>query len=306
VKFAFIAGQKSDGRGETVRLMCKWLNVSRSGFYASIRRSPSRRSLANEKLKLEVRAVHAGSRRRYGAPRVHAELKANGKICGHNQVARLMREQGLRGKKSRRFKVTTMSSHDKPVLPNLLARRFGNSNRKMNSAWVGDITYLSTREGWLYLAALIDLSSRRVVGWSLASSLEETLTMRALQMALATREIGHGREMLHHSDRGSQYASRDYRSTLERNGIQPSMSRKGDCWDNAVAESFFATLKKELVNDAAWQTREEARASLFEYIEVWYNRERRHSSIDYLSPADYEAKCEMNCKMQTLPHEVAA
>lgn len=289
MKFAFIARQRSESRSETVRLMCNWLEVSRSGFYAAIRRSPSQRSLSHQKLKLEIRAVHSISRRRYGAPRVHAELKARGETCGHNQVARLMREEGLKGKKARRFKVTTMSGHDKPVAPNLLARRFDHSNRKMNSAWVGDITYLPTREGWLYLSALIDLSSRRVVGWSLGSSLEEALTMRALKMALTTRELRSRTEMLHHSDRGSQYASTEYQSTLNSHGITPSMSRKGDCWDNAVAESFFSTLKAELVADAKWESRSQARREVIEYLN-WYNFDRRHSTLGYLAPAEYEMK----------------
>jgi putative transposase len=289
VKIAFIARQRSERASETVRLMCRWLGVSRSGFYAATRRSPSKRSVSNQKLKLEIRAVHAGSRRRYGAPRVHAELKANGMTCGHNQVARLMREEGLKGKKARRFKVTTMSRHNKAVAPNLLARSFDISKRKMNSAWAGDITYLPTRDGWLYLAALIDLSSRRVVGWSLASSLEETLTMRALQMALATREIRYRTEILHHSDRGSQYASTAYQFALNSHGITPSMSRKGDCWDNAVAESFFATLKAELVADAKWESKSQARREVIEYL-TWYNFNRRHSTLGYLAPAEYEMK----------------
>lgn len=214
---------------------------------------------------------------------MHAELKANGETCGHNQVARLMREEGLKGKKARRFKTTTMSSHNKVVAPNLLGRSFGISDRKMNSAWAGDITYLPTREGWLYLAALIDLSSRRVVGWSLASSLEESLTMRTLEMALATREIHFRAEMLHHSDRGSQYASAEYQSALNSHGITPSMSRKGNCWDNAVAESFFATLKAELVVDAKWESRSQARREVTKYLN-WYNFDRRHSTLGYLSP----------------------
>ena len=289
MKFAFIARQRSEYPSETVRLMCKWLEVSRSGFYAAIRRSPSRRALSHQKLKLEIRAVHAISRRRYGAPRVHAELKARGETCGHNQVAKLMKEEGLRGKKARRFRVTTMSNHNKAVAPNLLARSFEISSRKMNSAWAGDITYLPTREGWLYLAALIDLSSRRVVGWSLGSSLEEALTMRALKMALATREIRCAAAMLHHSDRGSQYASLAYQSTLNSHGITPSMSRKGDCWDNAVAESFFATLKAELVADAKWESRSQAKREVTEYL-TWYNFDRRHSTLGYLAPAEYEMK----------------
>lgn len=290
MKFAFIARQKNEAPSETVRLMCSWLNVSRSGFYAALRRSPSRRSMSDQKLKLEIRSVHASSRRRYGAPRIHAELKAHGETCGHNRVARLMRVEGLKGKKARRFKATTMSSHNKAVAPNLLARRFNISDqKKINSTWVGDITYLPTREGWLYLAGLIDLSSRRVVGWSVAQTLDESLTMRALQMALATRDIQDGGNVLHHSDRGSQYASKGYQAALHNHGITPSMSRKGDCWDNAVAESFFATLKAEMVADAKWESRSQAKREIIEYLN-WYNFVRRHSTLSYLTPAEYEKK----------------
>ena len=289
MKFAFIARQRRERPGETVRLMCIWLGVSRSGYYAALRRSPSKRSLSHQKLKLEIRAVHEISRRRYGAPRVHAELKSHGVSCGHNQVARLMREEGLRAKKSRRFKVTTNSSHHKAVAPNRLARSFDVYNRRMNTAWSADITYLPTREGWLYLAALIDLSSRRIVGWSVDSTLEDALTMRALSMALTTREIRKETGMLHHSDRGVQYASIDYQSALEAHGINPSMSRKGDCWDNAVSESFFATLKAELVADAKWESKSQAKREVIEYLN-WYNFDRRHSTLGYLSPAEYEKK----------------
>jgi transposase InsO family protein len=221
-----------------------------------------------------------------------------------------MHEGGIRAKQARKYRVTTTdSSHAHPIAPNVLDRQFSVSDIiAPNKMWVGDITYIPTAEGWLYLSVILDLFSRRVVGWSMKHAMDKSLTLDALRMALLQRAPGLG--VLHHSDRGSQYACGDYRELLEQHGMVCSMSRKGDCWDNAVAESFFATLKKELVNDAAWeglsQTREEARAALFEYIEVWYNRERRHSSIDYLSPADYEAKCEMNCKTQTLLHEAAA
>lgn len=294
MKFAFIARQRSDGPSETVRLMCSWLSVSRAGFYAALGRVPSKRSRSRQKLTLQIRAVHEKSRRRYGAPRVHGELRAQGETCGHNQVATLMRGEGLRGKKAKCFRVTTTSGHDKAVAPNLLARKFDISNRVMNSAWVGDITYLSTREGWLYLAALMDLSSRRIVGWSIASGLEESLTLRALGMAIATREIRDGNEILHHSDRGSQYASREYQSALRDRGITPSMSRKGDCWDNAVAESFFATLKTELASDAKWESRSQATREVAEYLN-WYNFSRRHSSLGYLTPAEYEKKMLQDC-----------
>ena len=289
MKFAFIARQRSERPSETVRLMCRWLGVSRSGFYVALRRSPSKRFLSHQKLKLEIRAVHEISRRRYGAPRVHAELKSHGVSCGHNQVARLMREEGLKAKKAHRFKVTTNSSHKKAVAPNRLARSFDVSNRQMNTAWSADITYLPTLEGWLYLAALIDLSSRRIVGWSIDSTLEDALTIRALRMALTTREVGKGAELLHHSDRGVQYASTEYQSLLSNHSITPSMSRIGDCWDNAVSESFFATLKAELVADAKWASKSQAKREVTEYLN-WYNFDRRHSTLGYLSPAEYEKK----------------
>jgi len=289
VKFAFIARERTEGSSETVRLMCRWLGVSRSGFYASHVRRPSKRSLANQRLKLEIRSVHEKSRRRYGAPRVHAELRHQGESCSKNRVARLMRDEGLKGKKAKAFRVTTLSNHKKPVVPNLLDRDFGIIDREMNTAWVADITYLATREGWLYLAALIDLSSRRVVGWSIDSSLEENLTMRALRMALISRKIRLGVRMLHHSDQGSQFVATDYRSTLNEHGIIQSMSRKGNCWDNAVAESFFATLKTELVTDARWESKSQAKREVVEYLN-WYNYNPRHSTLGYLTPAEYEMK----------------
>jgi len=233
---------------------------------------------------------------------MHRELKGQGICVSRKRVARVMREGGIRAKQARKYRVTTTdSSHAHPVAENVLNRKFSVTDIiAPNKVWVTDITYIPTAEGWLYLAVILDLFSRRVVGWSMKHTMERSLTLDALRMALLQRNPGLG--VLHHSDRGSQYACGDYRELLDQNGMMCSISRKGNCWDNTAAESFFATLKKELVNDAAWQTREEARASLFEYIEVWYNRERRHSSIDYLSPADYEA----NCVMQTLPHEVAA
>lgn len=289
MKFAFIARERTQRSSETVRLMCRWLGVSRSGFYASQVREPSKRSLLNQRLKLEIRAVHEKSRRRYGAPRVHAELKHQGESCGRNRVARIMRDEGLMGKKAKAFRVTTLSNHKKPVVANLLDRNFGIVDREMNTAWVADITYLSTREGWLYLATLIDLSSRRVVGWSIDSSLEEALTMRALRMALITRKIREGVEMLHHSDQGSQFVATDYQAVLGEHGITQSMSRRSNCWDNAVAESFFATLKTELVSDAKWESRSQAKREVIEYLN-WYNFNRRHSTLGYLTPAEHEMK----------------
>jgi putative transposase len=289
VKLAFIARQRKEGTSDSVRLMCEWLGVSRSGFYAASTRKPSRRWLANQTLKLQIRSVHERSRHRYGAPRVHAELRYQGMSCGHNRVARLMRDDGLRGAKRRCFKVTTLSGHKKAVSANILSRNFSTLNRELNTVWSADITYLRTREGWLYLAALIDLASRRVVGWSIDSMLGETLTLEALRMALATRQFGEGRSILHHSDRGAQYASGAYQAALAERGMTSSMSRKGDCWDNAVSESFFATLKTEVSSEASWQSRSQARREIAEYMN-WYNFSRRHSTLKYLTPAEYEMK----------------
>lgn len=288
MKYACIARHRREFQ---VRLMCRVLSVSVSGFYASLGRGPSERRLQDERLTAEIRLLHGRTRhyRTYGSPRVHRELKASGIAVGEKRVARVMREGGIRAKQARRFRVTTNSSHAHPVAPNVLERQFSIQQvSSPNRVWASDITYISTREGWLYLAVLLDLSSRRVVGWSMKHTLDKSLALDALRMGLSARRPQP--ELLHHSDRGSQYACADYRSLLEEHGMTCSMSRKGDCWDNAVAESFFATLKKELVHGSDWKTREEARAALFEFIEVWYNRQRRHSSLGYLSPAEYEAK----------------
>lgn len=286
MKYAFIHSQFG---GFKMRLMCQLLGVSRSGYYAWLKRGPSERSRANEALLVEIKGAHTRSRRTYGSPRVFKELKAQGLAVGENRVARLMRETGIRAKTYRRFRVTTNSKHAHPIAPNLLARRFSPSFAGVpNKVWASDITYIPTREGWLYLSAVLDLVSRRVVGWSMKESVGSSLATDALKMALLYRRPESG--MLHHSDRGIQYAATDFRRLLKSRRIECSMSRKGDCWDNAVTESFFATLKKELVRDSEWRTREEARADIFEWIEVWYNRQRRHSSIGYLSPAEYEKR----------------
>lgn len=288
MKFAFIAQQ--DKSEIPVRLMCEWMDVSPAGFYASLKRDPSRRARSNSRLKLEIRAVHTANGRRYGAIKIHRELKDQGISCGHNRVARLMREEGLRSKRIKRFRVTTQSDHREPVAANLLEREFKiSSQTELNHALVGDITYLPTREGWLYMSILIDLASRRIVGWHVSARLDQELVLQSLTMALRRRRhLGKG-PMLHHSDRGVQYASAIYQRTLAANGIQSSMSRKGNCWDNAVAESFFATLKTELVADAKWETRSEAKREVAEYIE-WYNHKRRHQTLGYLPPATYEIK----------------
>lgn len=272
-----------------VRLMCRVLSVSASGFYAWCERDPSLRSEANQRLKLHIRTVHRTTKKRYGAPKVHQELKAQGILCGKNRVARLMREDGLRSKRSRQFRVTTQSDHAQPVADNHVERRFAlEENRELDRVWAADITYVPTREGWLYLAVVLDLSSRRAIGWSIDRLLDRSLVVRAMTMALRQRRPPPG--VVHHSDRGSQYASTEYLNLLVANGMSSSMSRSGDCWDNAVAESFFATLKTELVVDAHWHTRRDTKAALVEFIEIWYNRQRRHQTLGYKTPVQYELK----------------
>jgi len=268
-----------------VGLMCEALGVSRSGYYDWESRAPSKRSVEDAALVPEIRRIHQASRSTYGSPRVHEELCARGKRHGRKRVARLMREVRLRARVKKRFRRTTDSNHPHPIAPNLLNRncRFDAPDR----ACVGDITYLWTGEGWLYLAALVDLFSRRVVGWSSSESLETDLALGALEMALGHRE---GEGVMHHTDRGCPYASKAYRERLDKGRMVPSMSRRANCWDNAVAESFFSTLKMELVYRTHWATRDEARLDVHEYIEVFYNRQRRHSSIGYLTPVEAERR----------------
>lgn len=283
MKYACIARHR---REYPVRLMCRLLAVSPAGFYAAQQRVPSARARRDQRLRLEIRTIHAASHQRYGAPKVHAELQAQGMRCGRKRVSRLMRADGLRAKRGRAYRVTTQSAHRFPLAANLLARRFGVEEQpRRDHAWVADITYLATREGWLYLAVLLDLASRRVVGWAADARLDQQLPLEALTMALAHRRPHPGG--LHHSDRGAQYASTAYRTLLEHHGLTASMSRAGNCWDNAVIESFFATLKTELAG-TVWPTRQAARRALFDYIEVWYNCQRRHASLGYRTPAEYE------------------
>jgi transposase InsO family protein len=283
VKFACIAEHL---RGLPVDVVCEVLEVSRSGYYAWRDRSPSRQSQRRTALAAKIGRVHAGHRGVYGSPRVWRALKAAGETVSQNTVAKVMRAVGLRGKVKRAFVPrTTDSAHAQPVAPNVLDRQF--TAESPNRKWVGDITYIPTDEGWLYLAGVIDLHSRRLVGWSMADHLQTDLVADALTMALARRRPPAG--LLHHSDRGVQYASDAYQSLLHDNQIQVSMSGKGDCWDNAVMESFWATLKTELVHHEHYATREEARRSIFEYIEVFYNRTRLHSSLGYVSPEAFEA-----------------
>jgi len=281
MRYAFIAAHIEEF---AMRLLCRVLKVSRSGYYTWRMRPESTRSMENRRLLARIKAVHKKSRRTYGSPRIHEALKAGGETCGRKRVERLMAENGIRAKQKRKFVATTDSKHALPVVENLLDRQF--DVIKPNTVWTADITYIPTDEGWLYLAGTMDLCSKTIVGWSMSESLERALVIDALKMAYRRRRPGEG--LIHHSDRGSQYASEDYRKLLESYGMQASMSRKGDCWDNAPMESFFGTLKKELVHHRRYRTREEARRDIFEYIEVFYNRERLHSSLGYLSPADYE------------------
>jgi transposase InsO family protein len=264
--------------------MCRVLGVSRSGFYAWRSREASAADERREELTAEVKAIGAEVKARYGSPRIHAELVDRGHECGVHFVARVMREAGIAAKTKRKFRRTTDSDHGLPVAENVLDRDFDPD--EPNTSWVADVTYIPTREGWLYLAVVEDLFSRMVVGWSMGESMESRLVVDALEMAIRRRRPGAG--LLAHSDRGSQYASEHYQRRLAEERIACSMSRRGDCWDNAPVESFFASLKKELVHDADYATRAEARASLFEYIEVFYNRVRRHSSLGYKSPVEYE------------------
>lgn len=279
-------------RGEfPLRLMCTAVDVSPAGFQAWRKRTtPSQRAIADELLMARIRGSFARSKETYGSPRVHADLKAEGVRIGRKRVARLMRAGGMRARRPKRWTRTTDSNHAQPIAPNVLARRFtvydGNGIRQLNHVWVGDITYLPTGEGWLYLATVVDLASRRCVGWAMRDTLETEIVTSALRMAVEQRRPSAG--LLFHSDRGVQYASDEFRQLLAAHRIQPSMSRKGDCWDNAVAESFFATLELELVARTRWRTRAEARRAVFAFIETWYNRERRHSTLGYRSPISYE------------------
>jgi transposase InsO family protein len=285
VRFAFVEAEKAEF---PITQSCAVLGVSRAGFYAWRTRPPTARVGADQRLAVEVAAIHAESQRRYGSPRVHRELRARKRHVGRKRVARLMRVQGLRARTPRRFRTTTDSRHTLPIAPNVLARRF--TAPAPNTVWVTDITYLWTLEGWLYLVVILDLFSRRVVGWAMSERMTRQLTLDALTMALTHRRPARG--LIHHSDRGSQYASGDYRRVLAAHGIVCSMSRRGDCWDNAVAESFFSTLKLELVYESAWRARAEARADIFEYLEVFYNGQRLHSSLGYLSPVAFERQYE--------------
>ena len=283
MRFVFI---QAHARIFHIATMCRVLEVSKAGYYAWRGRPLSERVKANRMLTEKIRAIHEQVQHRYGSPRVRMELKALGMPCGKHRVARLMREEGLAAKSTPAYRVTTQSAHAQPIAPNVLDRQFAlASNPLPDRVWAADITYIPTREGWLYLAVILDLASRRVVGWALRTRLQQELALAALRMALGHRGAHGG---IHHSDRGVQYASLAYQQVLGDAGFLPSMSRVGDCWDNAVVESFFATLTKELLVDGLFATRAEASRELFEFIEIWYNRQRRHSSLGYRTPVEFE------------------
>ena len=284
MRFAFI---QSHARLWRVTTMCRVLAVSRAGYYAWRARPLCERVKDDRVLTARIREIQARVKQRYGSPRVHQDLRALGFSCGKHRVARLMREAGLPAKSAPAFRpATTQSRHDEPVAPNVVNREFAlERNPEPDRTWAGDLTYIPTREGWLYLAVLLDLATRRVVGWALGTRVDQELTLAALRMALVHRGARGGR---HHSDRGVQYAARAYRRLLAAAGFTASMSRVGNCWDNAVVESFFATLTKELLADGVFATRAEASRAVFEFIEIWYNRQRRHSTLGYLTPVEYE------------------
>lgn len=265
--------------------MCRVLKLSRSGYYAWIKRKPSSRTQENEILSQEIQQIHQESRQTYGSPRIHAALVAKGFQVGRQRVVRLMEKLGICALRKRKFKATTDSEHDLPIAQNVLARDF--TTTEPDRAWVADMTYIWTTEGWLYLAVIIDLFSRRVVGWSMADHMRTALVLTALEAALGQR-VPSQTGLVFHSDRGSQYASSDYRDALLKADITCSMSRRANCWDNAVAESFFGTLKIELIYPRIFSTRAIARTIIAEWIEVFYNRQRLHSTLGYLAPAQFE------------------
>jgi len=281
MRFRFIHAEKAN---YPVRLMCRVLNVSTSGYYAYLEREPSSRQREDERLKVHIGAIHVRSRGTYGRQRVGQQLLREDVEVGKQRVARLMREMGLQGLPRKRFRRTTDSNHVRPVAPNVLNRQF--EAERPNQFWVTDITFIRTWEGWLYLAAILELFSRRVVGWAMHPHMRTELALEALHMALGRclPDVG----LVHHSDRGVQYAASSYQAALDENNIVCSMSRKGDCWDNAVSESFFGTLKTELINRRSWPTRREAKDAVVDYIEGFYNPHRLHSSLGYVSPIEFE------------------
>ena len=281
MRFCFI---DSSRKAYPLYLLCKVMEVSRSGYYSWRKRGKSTREKEREQLIPMVKAIHRKSRSTYGKRRIAEELQSKGIPCGEHKAGTLMKLAGVQAKQKKKFKATTDSNHTMPVSPNLLKRNFNVSHPNM--IWVGDITYIWTTEGWLYLAVVIDLYSRRIVGWSINKRMTRQLVINALLMAIWKRKPAPGQ--IFHSDRGSQYCSNDFQGLLKTYGFKSSMSRKGDCWDNAVAESFFGTLKLELIFWEKYKTRAQAKGSIVEYIEMFYNSQRRHSYLGYLTPMEFE------------------
>lgn len=284
MKYELVDAEKAN---YPIQVLCDVLGVSRSGFYASKKRAPSARASSDKVLVVEIAATHAKSQERYGSPRVHRALRKKGIRVGKKRVARLMQEKGIIGRQKRRFRRTTDSNHTSPIAPNVVARDF--EPAAPNLVWAGDVTYVATSEGWAYLAVLLDLFSRRVVGWAMSATNDTELALKALDCAVRSRHFVPA-GLVHHTDRGSPYASDDYRRALTSHAMIASMSRTGDCWDNAVAESFFATLRAELVDDERYPTLRAAEASIGDYIDRFYNVERLHSHLDYVSPIEFELK----------------
>lgn len=282
MRYGFIRDNSEEFHVENA---CRVLKVSLSGYYAWCGRGASAREIEDARLIDKIRGIYDASNGVYGVRRIHRQLLAAGESCSRNRVARLMRTCGIKARRKLKYRVTTDSKHCLPVAQNLLGREFYSAGR--NQVWASDITYIWTLEGWLYLAAVIDLHSRMVVGWSIKKRLDRSLVLDALLMAVGRRNPGPG--LIHHSDRGSQYASTDYQAALNKQNMRCSMSRKGDCWDNAVVESFFSSLKTERVHRRLYRSRDEARRDIFEYIEVFYNRVRLHSTLGYLSPEHFES-----------------
>lgn len=266
--------------------MCKVLGVSRGGYYKWLKSEPSRRTIENEKLMENIRRIHQRSKRTYGSPRITVDLRKEGEQISRPRVARLMKKAGIRSEHKKKYRVTTDSNHDHPVAENLLERNF--KAQEIGAVWVSDLTYIATGQGWLYLTVIIDLAIRKVIGWALSQSLDaQSTSIAAWKMAIRHQPIT--RELIFHSDRGVQYACTEFRKLISQDErVVQSMSRKGNCWDNAVSESFFKTLKVECVYQQRFDTRIQAEMAVFEYIEAWYNTQRRHSSIGYRSPAEFE------------------
>jgi putative transposase len=281
MRYAFI---KAHRQHWTIALMCKVLEVAVSGFYHWLKRPVSKRTQENEKLTEQILMFHCGSRCTYGSPRIHKDLKDAGYRVSENRVARLMKQKGIQGKAKGKFKTTTTSKHQRPRAENLVKQNF--QSTEPNKLWVSDITYIATLEGWLYVSIILDVFSRKVIGWAFSERLTDDLVLTALRMAKQQRQTRIG--LIHHSDQGSQYASTDFQAGLKELSIIQSMSGRGNCYDNALAESFFATLKTEEVDDTPYETRQRAKTSIFSYIETFYNSKRRHSSLNYLSPDDFE------------------